>query len=597
MERQNIDIQYTWDLSPIYAHHQDFYKDLDKVKELLTSLLQQKDLFLKDVNQFLKFHQEETMLSRYIQKLHCFAHLHCDVEPNNQEYQTMYAAILSFYDQVSSSLDFYTVMMIENSEKVTQYLQDEQLSDYRYTIQEILRQKKHVLSQELETLVSKTSTIADISSQVFDALRLDYDPVHIDGQEKTLNSATLTEFLKNKNPEVRKEAYHNFFKEYKKFENVYAATLSGVMKKDAFYADVKKFDGPLEASLFDDNVPTSLFFKILDKANNQYRPLFHRYNALKKKVLKLETMYNYDLNIPLVQYKTKKYTIDECFDIILDVVKIFGEDYVNIIKKAKEERWIDYYPHSGKRIGAYSSGCYDTNPYILMNFIGDYNSLSTMIHELGHSAHTYLSCHNQSPVNCDYRIFVAEVASTVNETLLINYMLEHASSPQEKAYFLYELLENCVGLIFRQPMYADFEHILHTWAKEGKPMSSQMITDLYDKKNAEYYGPEITMDEYVGYSCYYIPHFYYNYYVYKYTLGMTVALAIVSRLLNGDEKQKEAYLRFLKSGGSKDPVDLLKDALVNPLEDQLYDDAFHYFETILNEFENIVLDDSSSTLS
>ena len=417
MKRQNIDIQYTWDLSPIYAHHQDFYKDLDKAKELLTSLLQQKDLFLKDVNQFLKFHQEETMLSRYIQKLHCFAHLHCDVEPNNQEYQTMYAAILSFYDQVSSSLDFYTVMMIENSDKVTQYLQDEQLSDYRYTIQEILRQKKHVLSQELETLVSKTSTIADISSQVFDALRLDYDPVHIDGQEKTLNSATLTEFLKNKNPEVRKEAYHNFFKEYKKFENVYAATLSGVMKKDAFYADVKKFDGPLEASLFDDNVPTSLFFKILDKANNQYRPLFHRYNALKKKVLKLETMYNYDLNIPLVQYKTKKYTIDECFDIILDVVKIFGEDYVNIIKKAKEERWIDYYPHTGKRIGAYSSGCYDTNPYILMNFIGDYNSLSTMIHELGHSAHTYLSCHNQSPVNCDYRIFVAEVASTVNETL------------------------------------------------------------------------------------------------------------------------------------------------------------------------------------
>ena len=594
MERQNIDIQYTWDLSPIYAHHQDFYKDLDKAKELLTSLLQQKDLFLKDVNQFLKFHQEETMLSRYIQKLHCFAHLHCDVEPNNQEYQTMYAAILSFYDQVSSSLDFYTVMMIENSDKVTQYLQDEQLSDYRYTIQEILRQKKHVLSQELETLVSKTSSIADISSQVFDALRLDYDPVHIDGQEKTLNSATLTEFLKNKNPEVRKEAYHNFFKEYKKFENVYAATLSGVMKKDAFYADVKKFDGPLEASLFDDNVPTSLFFKILDKANNQYRPLFHRYNALKKKVLKLETMYNYDLNIPLVQYKTKKYTIDECFDIILDVVKIFGEDYVNIIKKAKEERWIDYYPHTGKRIGAYSSGCYDTNPYILMNFIGDYNSLSTMIHELGHSAHTYLSCHNQSPVNCDYRIFVAEVASTVNETLLINYMLEHASSPQEKAYFLYELLENCVGLIFRQPMYADFEHILHTWAQEGKPMSSQMITDLYDKKNAEYYGPEITMDEYVGYSCYYIPHFYYNYYVYKYTLGMTVALAIVSRLLNDDEKQKEAYLHFLKSGGSKDPVDLLKDALVNPLEDQLYDDAFHYFETILNEFENIILDTSST---
>lgn len=588
MERSSIQTKDTWDLSYIYQTNQEFYTDLQKAKDLLQVIYHQKDIFLNDVDSFLKFHEDYIKLSRYIQKLHCFAHLHCDVQPNEQDYQTMYAAILSFYDQVSSTLDFYTVMMIDHSDIITDYLKDERLADYRYSIQEILRQKKHVLSQEMETLVSKTSSISDISSQVFDALRLDYEPVHVDGEEKFLNSATLTEFLKNKNPEVRKEAYHHFFKEYKRFENVFATTLSGVMKKDAFYADVKKFANPLEANLFDDNVPASLFFKILDKANQQYRPLFHRYNALKKKKLNLETMYNYDLSVPLIEYETKKYTIEECFDIILDVVKIFGDDYVKIIQKARDERWIDYYPHSGKRIGAYSSGCYDTKPYILMNFIGDYNSLSTMIHELGHSAHTYLSCHNQSPVNCDYRIFVAEVASTVNETLLIHYMLEHATSQEEKAYFLYELLENCVGLIFRQPMYADFEHILHTWAQEGKPMSAQMITDLYYQKNAEYFGKDVTMDEYVGYSCFYIPHFYYNYYVYKYTLGMTVALAIVSRILNGDEKQKEAYLNFLKAGGSKDPVDLLKDALVDPIDDQLYDDAFHYFENILNEFEEII---------
>lgn len=588
MERTNIDIKDTWDLSLIYKDNQEFYDDLNQAKVLLEKLLYQKDTFLNHVDDFLKFHEDYINMSRSIQKMHCFAHLHCDTEPNYQDYQTMYASILSFYDQVTSSLDFYTVMMIENAKQVQDYLKDERLQDYRYSLLEILRQKKHTLSQEMETIISKTSSISDVASQVFDALRLDYDPVHINGEEKTLNSATLSEFLKNKDEKVRQEAYHHFFKEYKAYENVFAATLAGVMKKDAFYADVKKFESPLEASLFDDNVPTTLFFKILEKANQEYRPLFHRYNAIKKRVLKLETMYNYDLNVPLVEYNTKKYTIDECFDIILDVVKIFGDDYVNIIKKAREERWIDFYPHAKKRIGAYSSGCYDTNPYILMNFIGDYNSLSTMIHELGHSAHTYLSCHHQSPINCDYRIFVAEVASTVNETLLINYMLEHASSKEEKAYFLYELLENCVGLIYRQPMYAEFEHILHTWAKEGKPMSAQMITDLYMTKNQDYYGPDVTMDQYVGHSCFYIPHFYYNYYVYKYTLGMTVALAIVSRLLNGDVKQKEAYLNFLKSGGSKDPVDLLKDALVNPLEDQLYDDAFHYFEKILNEFEELL---------
>lgn len=588
MKRENIKEKDTWDLSRIYANHQDFYTDLQKAKECLQKLLQQKDTFLLNINNFIQFHEDYVMLSRYLQKLHCFAHLHCDVEPNNQDYQTMYASILSFFDQVNSSLDFYTVMMIEQNEKVEDYLKDSRLVDYRHSIQEILRQKNHVLSQEMETLISKTFAISDTSSQVFDALRLNYDDVEVNGKKETLNSATLSEFLKNKDIQVRQQAYHNFFKEYKTFENVFAATLSGVMKKDAFYADVKKFNSPLEASLFDDDVPTSLFFKILEKANQEYRPLFHRYNALKKKVLNLETIHNYDLSVPLVQYQTKKYTIEECFDIILDVVKVFGDEYVNIIQKARDERWIDYYPHEGKRIGAYSSGCYDTNPYILMNFIGDYNSLSTMIHELGHSAHTYLSCHYQSPMTCDYRIFVAEVASTVNETLLINYMLEHASSKEEKAYFLYELLENCVGLIFRQPMYADFEHILHTWAKEGKPMSAQVITDLYYQKNKEYYGPDVEMDELVGHSCFYIPHFYYNYYVYKYTLGMTVALAIVSRILNGDEKQKEAYLNFLKSGGSKSPVDLLKDALVNPLDDQLYNDAFHYFEKILNEFEEII---------
>ncbi len=588
MERSQIKTEETWDLTKIYKNDEDFYEDLNKAKALLETLVKQKDSFLDNVDNFYAYHEDYILLSRYIQKTHSFAHLHCDVEPKDQRYQTMLASVLSFYDQVNASLDFYTVSIISHSQHVKEFLKDDRLKDYRYSINDILRQEEHTLSQELESLISKTYPISDVSSQVFDALRLDYEPVEVNGVKKTLNSATLNEFLKNKDVKVRQQAYHHFFKEYKKFENVYAATLSGVMKKDAFYADVKKFNTPLEASLFEDNVPTSLFFKILEKANQQYRPLFHRYNALKKKALQLETMYNYDLSIPFVDYKEKKYSIDECFDIILDVVKIFGDEYVDIIHKARDERWIDFHPTPGKRIGAYSSGGYDVSPYILMNFIGDYNSLSTMIHELGHSAHTYLACKYQSPVNCDYRIFVAEVASTVNETLLINYMLEHASSKEEKAYYLYELLENCVGLIFRQPMFADFEHILHTWASEGQPMSAKTITDLYMQKNKEYFGPDVTMDEYVGHSCLYVPHFYYNYYVYKYTLGMTVALAIVSRLLNGDTKQKEAYLNFLKSGGSKDPVDLLKDALVNPLEDQLYDDAFHYFEDMLNQFEELI---------
>lgn len=588
MERKDIDEKYTWDLSQIYVSNDLFYQDLEIAKELLKNLINQRDSFLDSLESCLKFHEENTKLDRYASKLYCFAHLHCDVEPQNQEYQTMLSSVLSFLNEYTIALDFYSNQMIDNDKIVKGYLQDESLKNYRYSISEVLRKKEHILSQEMETLLSKTGAMSEVSEKVFDALRLEYEDVLVDGEKKTLNSATLSEFLKHKDRDVRKQAYHHFFKEYKKFENVFAATLSGIMEKDAFYANVRNFNDPLEASLFNDNVPTDLFYKILDKANKEYRPLFHRYNALKKRILKFDTMYNYDLSVPLVESIDKKYSIEECFDIITEALKPLGEDYLKIINKAKEERWIDYYPTKGKRIGAYSSGCYDTNPYILMNFIGDYNSLSTMIHELGHSVHTYLSNSNQHPANASYRIFVAEVASTVNETFLIQYMLDHSQTKEEKAYFLYELLENCVGLIFRQPMYAHFEHILHNQAKDHIPMSAQTITELYDKINDEYYGDDVVNDELVGHSCFYIPHFYYNYYVYKYTLGMTVALAIVSRILNGDKDQVLYYLNFLKSGGSLSPVELLKNAHVDPLDDSIYDDAFHYFEDILNQFEELI---------
>lgn len=588
MERKDINKNETWDLSLIYNNNELFYKDLELAKDLLNKLSNQKDDFLNSKENFLKFHEDYTYLLRIANKLYCFSHLNCDVEPTNQDYQTMNSSVLTFFNEFSMKLDFYSNIMIDNDKKVKEFIENEEFKEYRYTISEVLREKEHILPQELETILSKTQAMADVSEKVFDALRLEFDDVDIDGKKETLNSATLSKFLKNKDRNVRKQAYHNFFKEYKKFENVFAATLAGNMEKDAFYADVRKFNSPLASSLFNDFVPEELFFKILDKANKEYRPLFHKYNRLKKDILGLDELYNYDLSTPIVEDVEKKYTIDECFDIINKALKPLGEDYLKIINKAKEERWIDYHPHKGKRIGAYSSGCYDTNPYILMNFIGDYNSLSTLIHELGHSCHTYLSNKHQHPVNASYRIFVAEVASTVNETLLINYMLENSESKKEKAYFLYELLENCVGLIYRQPMYAQFEHTLHTWAKDHIPMSAKTITELYDKVNDEYYGPDVKNDELVGHSCFYIPHFYYNYYVYKYTLGMTVALAIVSRILNGDKTQVKHYLHFLSSGGSKSPIELLREANVDPLDDSIYDDAFLYFEKILNDFEEIM---------
>ena len=587
MERKDIDIKDTWDLSTIYNDYKSFYHDLEKAKTLIDELVSYQGKICNTIDSFYNFLTTKDQVERLVNKLYCYAHLNCDVEPNNQEYQTMMAATIGVLEASSVKISFIDNEIIEAKEKVLEYIKDPKLQKYTYKINSLMLFKNHILPKEQEELLAKAESIADTSSQVFNALRLEYDDVLENGEMKTLNNATLNQFLKSKDDNVRKQAYTNFFKEYKKFENVFAQTLSGVMKKDVFYGNVRKFDNALEASVFDDDVPSELFFKVLDSANVKYRHLFHRYNHLKKELLNKEIIYNYDLNIPLVSSIKKEYTIDKCFEIINECLKPYGQDYLKIINKAREERWIDYYPTPGKRIGAYSSGSYDTNPFILMNFIGDYNSLSTLIHELGHSVHSYLSNQNQESVNASYRIFVAEVASTVNETLLINYMINNAKNDQEKAYFIYEQLENCVGLIFRQPMFADFEHKLHTMAENNEPLSSQVITDLYAKLNQEYYGDDVVMDELVGWSCYYVPHFYYNYYVYKYTLGMTVALAIVNRILKGDQNQIDNYLNFLKSGGSMAPVDLLKKAGVDPLDDQIYADAFNYFENLLNQFETI----------
>lgn len=588
MERKDIDINYTWDLSKIYKEDSEFYHDVEVCNELLNELVSFKGILTRDIETLLSFLAKRDEMSMLASKAYCFAHLNCDVEPKNQDYQQMLASIMALLQDSSVKLVFVDNEIIDNDVIVREYLKDERLKNYRYSLENALSFKPHLLSKEEELLVAKVDSLADLPEQVFDSLRLEFEDVEVNGIKKTLNQATLNEFLKNRDKEVRKTAYHNFFKEYQKYENTFSSTLAGVMKKDAFYSDIRHFVSPLEASVFNDDVPSDLFFKILDKANNEYRHLFHRYNKLKKSLLKIDDFYNYDLSIPLVKNLSKKFTIDECFKIFDQALAPFGKDYLDIIHLAKEERWIDFYPSTGKRGGAYSSGSYLTQPYILMNFIGDYDSMSTLIHELGHSVHSYLSNHNQAYINSNYRIFVAEVASTVNETLLINYMMNHASTKEEKAYYIYEQLENCVGLIFRQPMFADFEHRLHEMAKNNEPMSSKIITDLYAKLNKDYFGSDVKMDDLVGWSCYYVPHFYYDYYVYKYTLGMTVALAICKRILSGDSKQVDNYLNFLKSGGKESPVDLLKHAGVDPLDDAIYDDAFHYFEDLLNEFENIM---------
>lgn len=588
MKREEIDNKYKWNLRKIYENKEDFLKDFQEVKNELPKIKEYKEKFLESSDIFLKFMSLMEKIDRKIEKMYVYTQLFVDVEPENAEIQQLNSNIMGLAEEAENECVFVNLEILKNEEKAKKILEDEKCAKYTNMINHILRTKPHVLSDETEEVLAKASGVLSASYKTYSNIRPEFKPVIIEGKEHFLNEETAREFLKNPDENVRKQAYEKLNVEYKKFANLYASTLEGTMKKDVFYSKIRNFKTPLEASVFGDEVTEELFYKVLKAANETYHGYYLEYLDIVKKIMNKEKLEMYDLRYPIVQEPNKKYSLEDAFDLIYKATKNLGNEYKNIIEKANNEGWIDYMPHEGKRHGAYSSGCFDTDPYILMSYTEDLESIFTMIHELVHSAHSYFSNHNQEYINSNYRIFVAEVASTVNENLLINYLIDNAEDSEIKKYLLYKKLDEFIGCCYRQPFFANFENILHEKASNNEGLSNQTITDLYQQLTEQYYGGKVRIHEYSKYTCYGVPHFYYNYYVYKYTVGMCVASVIAQRMSNGDKEQIERYLNFLKSGSTKSPVELLKDAGVNPLDEKIYQEAFENFKQDLEKFKKMI---------
>lgn len=588
MKREEIEDKFKWDLSTIYPNMEEYKKDFEKVKNDISKFKEYKGRFLDSVDIFLEFMELYENASRKLEKLCMYSHLAISVEPDNDQIQTIEANNVGLANEFSNELVFMELEISKNEEKVRKILEDDRCKKYTVMINLILRYLPHRLSDESEVVINMAENAMN-SYKTYGSIKLEYEPVIIDGKEHFLNDETQREFLKNPDESVRKQAYDNIYKEYKKFSNIFANTLEGKMKEDVFYSQVRKFNSPLEASVFDDEVTPELFNKILKVANETYHKYFIEFLEVSKKILKRDKLYPYDLRLPLVEEPNSKYTLNDAFNLIYEATENLGEEYRKVLVKAREEKWIDYLPHLGKRHGAYSSGCYDTNPFILLSFTSDLGSIFTLIHELGHSVHSYFSNHYQEYVNSDYRIFVAEVASTVNENLLLNLLIKNAKTKEEKAYLLYKKLDSFVGTCYRQPFFAEYENILHEKVANNEGLSAKTLSDIFAKLSEKYYGNVVEKNEYEGYKCFSIPHFYYNYYVYKYTIGNCVASVIANRVSNGDKEQIEKYLNFLKSGSLKSPVELLTQAGVNPLDDNLYKEAFESFKKDLDEFKKVML--------
>lgn len=588
MNREEIAEECKWDVSLIYKTKEEFKEELKEVKMEILNIKKYKECFLENENIFVEFMKRIEMVERKIEKLHQYSHLCIDVEPDNLEIQEQVAQVNAVLALFNNETVFVTPEIIKNEVKIKEIIKQDKAKIYEVYVKNILRNKPHILSDKEEEILAKVEDTLESSYQTYSSLRPEFKPVIVDNKEHFLNEETMKEFLKSKDEKVRKQAYENIYCEYKKFSNVFANTLVGNLKKDVFLSNVRKFSTPLEASIFEDDVPKELFEKVLEMANEKYHSYLLEYVDVMKQVLKKEELQIYDINIPLVEPINDKYSIDQAFDLIFEATKNLKEDYRSILEKARKERWIDYMPHTGKRHGAYSSGVYDTNPYILMSFTNDLESIFTLIHELGHSVHSYYSAKNQEYINYSYRIFVAEVASTVNENLLMNTLIQKAQTKQEKAYLLYRRLQDIVALIYRQPFFANFENKLHEKIANDEGLSNQTITDLYEELTNEYWGGKVKINEYTKYSCYYVPHFYYNYYVYKYTVGHCVSCVIANRIFKKDEEQIGKYLKFLQAGCSKSPIELLQLAGVDPLSDTIYKEAFEDFKSTLEEFKKVV---------
>lgn len=591
--RDEIPFQDTWALEDIFVTDEKWREEFEKIKALIPKAAEFQGKLGENANvlyEALKF-QDEVMMR--LGKLYTYAHMRYDQDTTNSFYQGLNDQARSLYTQAASAFAYIVPELLAIDEKkINQFLEEkEELKLYKHALEEINLQRPHVLSPELELVLAQSSDVTDASSNTFGMLNnadLEF-PTIVDenGEEVEVTHGRFVGFLESDDRRVRKEAFEAVYSTYGKFRNTFASTLSGQVKRDNFYASVRKYRSAREAALSANNIPESVYDNLVETINKNL-PLLHRYVSLRKKVLGLDELHMYDLYTPLVKNVKMKVTYEEAKDIVLKGLTPMGEEYLSVLKEGFENRWVDVRENKGKRSGAYSSGAYGTNPYILLNWQDNVNNLFTLAHEFGHSVHSYYTRKNQPYPYGDYSIFVAEVASTCNENLLSEYLLKTLDDDKKRLYILNNYLETFRGTVFRQTMFAEFEHDIHVRAQNGEALTAELLTKIYYDLNKKYFGDDIVIDEEIGLEWARIPHFYYNYYVYQYATGLSASTALSRQILEEGEPAVERYIGYLKSGSSDYPIEILKKAGVDMTTSEPIENACKVFEEKLTEMEKLL---------
>ncbi len=588
-DRSTIEEKYKWKIDKMYSSKEEIEKDISKVKNLIQEVKEYKGKLSESKENLYKVLNISENASRIVQNLYVYTHMkqHEDTRINDNQGRATKTEMLSTDLGVATSYIVPEILAIEEN-KLSEYLKDEKLSFYTKYIKDILRDKPHTLSEREEEILAATSELSTIPENVYDMLAyadMEFPEIEDEeGNKVKLSHSNYSLFIKSKNSRVRKDAFEGELSTYEKYKNTFAATLDGGIKSEIFYAKTRKYNSAIEASLFSDDVSLDVYNNLISAIDKSI-PNLNKYVELKKKFLGLNEIHMYDLYVPLTDKFDMDIPYDKAQDIILEALKPLGEEYLKVIKSAFDEGWIDVYDNEGKKGGAYSWGSYDSHPYILMSYKNDLNSLFTLIHELGHSVHSHYSRTSQPFLYSDYKIFVAEVASTLNELLLINYLLENSKSKDETIYLLNYYLEQFRTTVHRQTMFAEFEKIVHQRVESGEPLTADEFTNIYYKLNEKYYGKSAIVDKQIGIEWARIPHFYSNFYVYKYATGFSAASALSQQILSEGSTAVDRYINFLKSGGSEYPLEQLKSAGVDMTKKESIEEALNVFAELVNKLE------------
>lgn len=592
-ERNDIDIKFKWDLSSLYENEDQWESDFNRAKEIAEEITSLKGKLNEDPENLFKILKLNDETSRTIENLYTYAKMKLDENTMDGKYQSLSDRAESLSVDIGSKTSFIVPEILAMGEKkVHEYVdKKDELKLYNQFLNEVLRQKPHTLSEKEEAIIAQMGELSNSAENIYSMLN-NADMVfpkvkNDDGEDLELTHGNYIPLMESKNREVRKNAFKAMYSTYESYRNTMATSLNSEVKKNIFYSKVRKYDSAIESALDSNKIDISVYDNLIDVVNDKIH-LMHRYVDIRKRALNLEELHMYDLYTPIVNDVDMKIDYEQAKSMVINSLRPLGTEYVEIVKTGLDSNWIDVYENKGKRSGAYSWGTYDSNPFILLNYHNTLDNVFTLAHEMGHSMHSYYTHKKQPYVYGNYSIFLAEIASTTNEALLIDYLLKNEDKNQEKLFLLNHYLEQFRGTIFRQTMFAEFERDIHREVEAGGSLTADRLSEMYRNLNKKYYGDSMVLDPEIDIEWARIPHFYYDFYVFQYATGFAAAIDFSERILNEGDVAVERYKTYLKSGSSDYPLEILRNAGIDMTTKKPVENALKLFEQLLDQFESLM---------